>query len=369
MTDWYSISNIAQIDSPALIIYPDNVQKNINLLISMIDDVNRLRPHIKTHKNKESAIMQLNAGIQKFKCATIAEAELLGAVNAPDVLLAYQPVGPKVDRFIQLSKQYPSTQFSCLVDDIKSAEIIANKALQAGIVIPIYLDINIGMNRTGIVPDNNAILLYEYCSKLEGIQVLGLHAYDGHIHEENFEERKKNCDEAFNKIDLLSKGIVALGLSEPKIIIGGSPTFPIHAKRKNIECSPGTFIYWDAGYQQILSEQNFSIAALIISRVISNPAPHLYCLDLGHKSIASEKDITYRIRFLNAPDLEFIGQSEEHLVIRAPENQTYKIGDVLYGVPWHICPTVALYEKAWIVENHAVIDSWQIIARNRKINI
>lgn len=369
MTDWYSLSNIEQIDSPALIVYPDRMQKNINLLISMIDDVKRLRPHIKTHKNKESALMQLNAGIQKFKCATIAEAELLGTVHAPDVLLAYQPVGPKVDRFIQLIKQFPSTQFSCLVDHKKTAETIANKALQAGKVIHVFIDLNIGMNRTGIVPDDNALLLYEYCSKLKGIQVLGLHAYDGHIHEENFEERKKRCDEAYNKIDLLSKSIVALGFPEPKIIIGGSPTFPIHAKRKHIECSPGTFIYWDAGYQQILTEQAFSIAALVITRIISNPAPQIFCLDLGHKSIAAEKDITHRVRFLNAPDVEFIGQSEEHLVIRVPENHHYKIGDVFYGIPWHICPTVALYEKAWIAENQSVSKSWRIIARNRKIYI
>ena len=70
---------------------------------SMIDNVNRLRPHVKTYKNKEVTLMLLNAGISKFKCATIAEAEMLALCKAPDVLLAYQPVGPKLDRFVKLT--------------------------------------------------------------------------------------------------------------------------------------------------------------------------------------------------------------------------------------------------------------------------
>src|ERR1051325_9928526 len=93
--DWYHIKNIDSIDSPALIIYPARVEENISTLKAMIDDVQRLRPHVKTHKTEESALLMMQAGINKFKCATIAEAEMLAMVNAPDVVLAYQPVGPK----------------------------------------------------------------------------------------------------------------------------------------------------------------------------------------------------------------------------------------------------------------------------------
>src|SRR5215212_7481829 len=114
--DWYLITNIEEVDSPALVIYPERVKKNIALIKTMIDDVKRLRPHVKTHKTKEAAELMMEAGINKFKCATIAEAEMLALVNAPDVLLAYQPVGPKLKRFITLIKKYPFTKFSCLAD-------------------------------------------------------------------------------------------------------------------------------------------------------------------------------------------------------------------------------------------------------------
>ena len=94
--EWYHITNINEIDSPALVIYKDRVIKNISTAISMVGDVNRLRPHVKTHKTKEAAQLMMDAGITKFKCATIAEAEMLAMINAPDVLLAYQPIGPRL---------------------------------------------------------------------------------------------------------------------------------------------------------------------------------------------------------------------------------------------------------------------------------
>src|ERR1700710_1787043 len=108
---WYTIKDIDQLDTPALVIYPERVKENIRILKRMIDDVARLRPHVKTHKCTETALLMMNAGINKFKCATIAEAEMLGMCKAPDVLLAYQPIGPKLDRFIQLILLYSNTRF------------------------------------------------------------------------------------------------------------------------------------------------------------------------------------------------------------------------------------------------------------------
>src|SRR3954462_5467386 len=115
--DWYIVNDIDKVDSPALLIYEDRVIENIRILLSMIDDVTRLRPHVKTHKSKEVALLMMKSGISKFKCATVAEAEMLAMANATDVLLAYQPVGPKLNRFVELIKRYPATTFSCLIDN------------------------------------------------------------------------------------------------------------------------------------------------------------------------------------------------------------------------------------------------------------
>src|SRR5580692_5334007 len=109
--EWYEIENIDELDTPALVVYPERVRQNIARAVGMVGDAGRLRPHVKTHKSPEVTQLMLDAGIQRFKCATIAEAEMLAVAGAPDVLLAYQPVGPKVGRLLQLIRQYPSTTF------------------------------------------------------------------------------------------------------------------------------------------------------------------------------------------------------------------------------------------------------------------
>lgn len=366
---WYTIKDIDQLDSPALVVFPERVKQNIQFAISMTGDASRLRPHIKTHKTREAAEMMMAAGIDKFKCATIAEAEMLGQCKAPDVLLAYQPAGPKLQRFAALVKKYPGTNYSCLTDNTEAAAQIARVFSEAGITLPVYIDLNIGQDRTGIIPGKEAIALYEFCSKAKGISIAGLHAYDGHIRNKDMEGRTKVCNEAFAKVEAMVNALEEKGFAKPVIIAGGSPTFSIHCKRKDVQCSPGTFVFWDKGYQDLCPEQPFLPAAMLVTRVISLPDATRICLDLGHKSVAAENEINNRVYFPEAPQLKPLGQSEEHLVMEASEGHSFKVGDVLYGIPFHICPTVALYERAITIENGHIAGEWMIVARNRKITV
>jgi D-serine deaminase-like pyridoxal phosphate-dependent protein len=368
MSNWYEINNIDQVDSPALVIYPDRVKENIKTLVSSIDNVDRLRPHIKTHKSLEVSRMMLDAGIKKFKCATIAEAEMLAVAGATDILLAYQPVGPKAERLAALKKKSPNVVWSCLIDNLNSAKEISTIFSILDLRIDVYIDLNVGMNRTGIVPED-AYNLFAECQLLKGIDIVGLHAYDGHLRDTDLSLRTKKSNEVFARVVELQKKIASNFGKQLIIVAGGTPTFSIHSKRKEIECSPGTFIYWDKGYEQILQEQHYLHAALVISRVISIPAENIVCTDLGHKAIASENPLQNRVYFLNASELEPIGHSEEHMVFKNPGSKKYSVGDVLYGVPFHVCPTVALHDCPSIVENGVVKNQWLTDARKRKITI
>jgi D-serine deaminase-like pyridoxal phosphate-dependent protein len=365
---WYSINNSDALDTPAIVIYLDRAKKNIQTLVNSIDDVNRLRPHIKTHKSPEITTLMLESGIKKFKCATISEAEMLALVEAPDVLLAYQPVGPKADRLTNLIHKYPLTKFSCLIDNGRTASDLSEIFLNKGLKIEVFVDLNVGMNRTGIVPENVTSLLKE-CSQLKGINVIGLHAYDGHIRDVDFNLRTKRCDEAFSRVEHLQRQIQAEENKKLVIVAGGSPTYSIHSKRKEVECSPGTFVYWDKGYEQILKEQNYLPAALVVTRIISKPADNIICTDLGHKAIASENALPERVSFLNASNLKPIGHSEEHMVFTVEGENKFQVGDVLYGIPYHVCPTIALHDHPAIVENHEIVKYWKTAARNRRITV
>lgn len=365
--NWYLIQGAGHLDSPALVIYQDRVKQNIATLKEMAGDVSRLRVHVKTNKSREATQLMLDAGIYKFKCATIAEAEMLGMIKAKDVLLAYQPVGPKVNRLAELLRSYPQTKYSCLVDNKSAIRQISELMQSGGLSLDVYIDLNVGMNRTGVKPGKEAVELFALCSLLPGINPAGLHAYDGHIHEPDLVKRTLECNRSFAPVESLVSELRALSFN-PSVIAGGTPTFPIHVKRNDVECSPGTFIYWDRGYSESYKEQAFVYAALIVCRVISLPAEGLICVDAGHKAVAAENALEKRIYFLNAPELEAVSQSEEHLVVRADPGHGYKPGDILYGVPRHICPTVALYERAFVIDENEVSGEWKNIARDRKIN-
>lgn len=366
-TSWYSIQNIDKIDSPALVLYPERIAENIRLLKSMIDDPLRLRPHIKTNKCMETASMLIAQGIAKFKCATIAEAEMVAMCNAKDVLLAYQPVGPRIERLLEVVKTYPATKFSCLIDNTGIAQQIEAACARENISLAVFVDLDVGMHRTGIEPGEDALELYAFCAAQKHIYPAGLHAYDGHLRIADFAERTEACNKAFAKVETLSEKIISRGLPAPLIIAGGSPTFPIHAKRGVVECSPGTFIYWDRQYSVYCAEQPFLPAAVLVTRVVSLPGKTRICLDLGHKAVASENEMGNRVYFLHASNLTPVGQSEEHLMVEAGEHHGFAVGDVLYALPYHVCPTVALHERSYVAHNHVVTGEWKHIARDRRI--
>jgi len=365
---WYEVENLDRIESPALLVYSDRVDENIHRMIAIVGDVARLRPHAKTHKSSAVTARYLAAGVNKFKAATIAEVEMLAQSGAADVLFAYQPVGPNIRRLIDLIETFPKTAFSCLLDNIGPAGRLSVEATRRKVDVGVFLDIDCGQHRTGIAPDENAVSLYRQISSLPGLKPLGLHAYDGHIHVGDLAVRKEQCEMAFARVAKLCEELRGLGLPVNTIVAGGTPTFPFHAQRGDVECSPGTCVFWDFGYSTTFPDLEFLVAALVLTRVVSKPSRGRLCLDLGHKAIASENPPP-RVEFLNLPNARAISHSEEHLVIEAETADEFKIGDCLYGVPRHICPTVALHAQAIVIQSGLVSGEWAIDARDRHLTI
>jgi D-serine deaminase-like pyridoxal phosphate-dependent protein len=361
------IMNLQNLDTPALIIDQDMVARNIKLAIKLAGGVARLRPHVKTHKILEVAKMQVAAGITKFKCATIAEAEMLGMAGAIDVLIAYAVQGPKVDRVISLMEKYPDTVYSVLIDNMASAKHINERFKQAGKMASVFVDVNNGHGRTGIKTEEVPALA-RACKELESLNINGLHCYDGHIKMPSLEKRMSAGQAAFKPVLELREQLIEIVGEDLLIVAGGSPSFSVHAKHHDVECSPGTWIFWDHGYGEAYPEQAFERAATLATRVISKVDAHHYCLDLGHKSVASESPLP-RAHFHSGHGFEQVGHSEEHLMIRTEAPDVFEPGDVLLATPNHVCPTVALYDHVEVVSNGALTGRWKVIARDRKITL
>jgi D-serine deaminase-like pyridoxal phosphate-dependent protein len=363
---WYKIQNENEVFSPSLLVYHDRIENNIRKMAVMAGDVKRLRPHVKTHKMAEITRMQMNHGINKFKCATISEAEMVARCGATDILLAIQPVGPGIERFFRLKQAFQNSNISCIADSEQILLQLSETALRYDAETQIWIDINVGMNRTGIPPGEEAVRIYKIADNLPKLKVVGLHVYDGHIHEKVLSLRKKACDDAFVPVQKMRDELGNAGFRQVRIIAGGSPTFSVHASRDDVETSPGTLLLWDYGYSSSFSDMDFLHAAVLFSRVVSKPDKDLICLDLGHKAVGSEMPQP-RIVIPYIDDVTIIGHNEEHMVIRTSHAKNFNPGDPLYVIPFHICPTVDRFDTVNVVEGSRVTGKWNVEARKRQI--
>ena len=356
MKQWFEIDQTDRLLTPALLFYRERIARNIGKMIRIAGDASKLRPHVKTYKCAEVVAMQMEQGIHKFKCATLAEAEMLAKAGAQDILIAYPLVGPAVFKFLELRKTFVKSDFSVLIDHPDQIQLW----LKSGENIPVFIDLDVGMHRTGISM-HGAQNLYDQISASAQLSFKGWHMYDGHIHDRDIGDRKISVAKAFSGLKEL---LINTNTKGTEIICGGSITFPIHADFTERTLSPGTTLLWDQGYTESFPDLPFDIAATLATRIISKPGTHKLCLDLGHKAVASEMK-TAAVFFPQLPDARIEVHSEEHLVIKTNQAENWNIGDIIYGFPWHICPTVALHNQAGNVGNQVITNFWKIEARNR----
>jgi D-threonine aldolase len=366
----YPIHHPEELLSPSLVIFVDLVKRNLEAMVAMAGGADRLRLHVKTHKMPALIHLAESMGIRKHKCATIAEAEMIAASGGADVLVSFPIVGPNLERFARLVEVYPDTMFRATVDHPESARALSSAMKRADQPTPVLVDLEIGMGRTGIAPGDPAFDLYSLVADLPNLKPDGLQGYDGQIRDKDPADRRRSAAPGIEAVHLLRDRLLAAGLPVPRLVMGGTPTFPIHAEDRTpgVECSPGTCVLHDAGYLEKFPDLPFTPAALLLTRVVSLPRPGRVCLDLGHKAVAADP-VGPRLTLLGLPDATLGGQSEEHLIVEAPTADELRPGTPLLAIPTHICPTCALHSFAYVIEDGKLVDRWAVKARDRVLGI
>jgi D-serine deaminase-like pyridoxal phosphate-dependent protein len=368
----YRVADLSSVPSPALLFFADLIRHNLRTAIDMAGGPGRLRPHVKTHKTREIVRLCLDAGITKHKCATVAEAEMLASCGAPDVLLAYNPVGPNCMRVARLARAYPKTRFAVTADHPAPVRALADAVLTEGVTLDVLLDVDVGQHRTGIAPGPEAVALYALIAETRNLKPGGLHVYDGHTHQENAAERRAAVLRQLEPVLTLRKTLEATGLPVPRVVAGGTPTFPVYITLDlpGLELSPGTCLLHDHGYGSRFTDMpDFVPAALLLTRVVSRPTPTRVTLDLGYKAVASDPPAGKRLILPDVPNCEQVLQNEEHLVIETPDAARFQPGDELLAIPVHICPTCAMHRQAVVIDNGRVVGAWDIVARDRTLTL
>ena len=363
----YRLTNEDEIASPALIYYPDIIRENTRLAVNIAGGPERLWPHVKTHKTAELIDMQLSMGIRRFKCATIAEMNLTCSRGAEHVLLAYPPVGPNIGLFLDTAEKYPETACYTIGDSMEALSLLDRECARRGTTANWLCDVNTGMNRTGVPADALADFCRGAAAAFHSLRLLGFHCYDGQNHQDSLKEREEAAAEQMRSVTQAREDLEQEGIRLPIMIAGGSPTFACHAANESVFLSPGTVFVWDRGYQTHFPDLPFTPGAALLTRVISHPAHGVFTLDLGYKAISPDSP-GQKGTLLDGNGAVPLFQSEEHWTWRMPdgkEDQRPAIGEVMYVIPTHICPTTALHRAAKTCRNHRADGEWKIAARDR----
>ena len=206
------------------------------------------------------------------------------------MLLAYQPVGPAVGRLLRLAQTFPGVTFRAVVDDEAAARALSAAFAGAERTIDLLVDLDVGMHRTGIAPEPGAAALPPAGRRCPASLPAGCTPTTATCAIPTWRCGAPRPTRPSPRCATLRDALQADGLPVPRVVVGGTPTLPCHATRDepDLELSPGTVVFWDAGYTAGLPDMDFLSAALVLTRVVSKPGGNRVCLDLGHKAVASE---------------------------------------------------------------------------------
>ena len=284
------LPDLKELISPALFLRLDLIEANLRAMVEVARGPDRLRIHVKTHKMPDLVKLATKLGVVKSKAATIAEAEMVARAGGADVLLAYPLVGPNLTRWANLIEAFPSTTFRAVVDNLDALRNLSEHLPTNRRRHPVLIDLEVGMGRTGIPAGPAADELYAAIAETPNLDPDGIHAYDGQIHEHDLDARRRATAKTWDQVLAMRDRMAHRGLPVPRLVLGGTPTFTLHAELnvEGVECSPGTCVLHDWGYFSRFPDLPFRPAAVLLTRVVSRPAPGRVCLDLGHKAIAAD---------------------------------------------------------------------------------
>lgn len=368
----YLFDGVEEVCSPALVVFRELVEHNIRTMVEMAGDAGRLRPHCKTSKMDAVARMLLERGVTRHKCATLAEAEMLAQAGATDIVLGYNLVGPNIACAVAFGQRYPAVSFAVTADDAQAISRLGEAVSAVQGSIGVLLDIDPGRERTGVRVGREARELYAQIDRTAGLRAEGFHLYDGHQRQPDLAERSTAVDAEWQRVAALRDELVEAGHPVPRIVCGGTPTFPVYARMSDpaIELSPGTCIFHDAGYGEAFADLNVFIpAAVILTRVVSRPTRSRVTFDVGTKAVASDPPMGQRVVFPEIPDAVQVLHNEEHLVVETADAARWAPGDATIVIPRHICPSVALHEEAVVVSGGTIVDHWPVTARGRRMTL
>ncbi len=366
----YRVSALDDVLTPALLLYPEFVASNIERTLDLLGgDVDRWRVHIKTAKLGYTVRMLVERGIHNFKCATTLELLVACRSGAGEVLFAYPAVGANARRVSEIADQFPQVRISVLAE---SEEQVRQ---WRGSRVGIFLDVNPGMDRTGIEQSDSAKIV-ELARAIDhlGLEFRGLHYYDGHLGGLEMRERTAVAHASYDRLLKVVSELERSGMAVPEVITAGTPTFPCSLSYEGFRSgsfvhrvSPGVVVYCDAtSLTQLPTEYGYRPAILVLTRVVSQPRAGIVTCDAGHKAVSADAGVPTCV-VVGHSELTPLAPSEEHLPMAVQGGAAGpQVGEALYLLPRHVCPTVNNFDSTLLVQDGEVKSVEKVSARGRE---
>lgn len=350
------------VDTPALVVYIDALKENLKTMHDFARGQGvRVRPHVKSHKTVELARMQLEAGANGFCCAKVGEAEVLADAGIGDILIANQVVTEnKIRRVIKTAK---SAKITVAVDSEKNVADLQRIAADEGVTLPVLIEINVGMNRCGVLPGDACAALARAVAEAPDLKLDGIMGYEGHVVMMNDRDARGEGAKKANAILIEARDCIA-GAGFPVSIVsaGGTGTFDMTGVHPGVtEIQVGSYVFMDARYRR--TGVPFKNSLFLIATVISKPRPDLAIIDAGLKSISSEFGMP-EIRRPGGMRLAFLSEEHADVVVSGGD---FDIGDQVEIMPSHCCTTINLHDKLHVVKDGKVENVWDIEARGKSV--
>lgn len=360
--------------TPALLIDLDRARENIRMMQERADALGlKLRPHIKTHRMPYFARMQMDAGAAGIACAKIGEAEVMADAGIGDIFIANEVIG--IDKYERLRDLHRRIHIRIGIDN--TVQLAQMEKVFAGEERPleVLIEYEVGEVRTGIVEDAQLIELVEAIKACRHVVLKGIFSHEGHTYKaESREDCRAKARIAYERTVRAADIIRSLGCPIDTVSIGATPSVMNGEYFEGItELRLGTYIFFDVGQSRAI--EDFSrCAATVLASVISKPHGERVVLDSGAKALVSQNrptGICATEGFGAVKGAEHITVNnlfDEHAVLNSAEfRDLVEVGDKVEIIPSHVCPTVNLYDKAYLVSNGNVLETVPVACRGRSV--
>jgi D-serine deaminase-like pyridoxal phosphate-dependent protein len=358
--------NIAELDTPSLIVDLDRLQANIQRMAEIGRATGTaVRPHAKTHKIPAIGRMQIAAGSPGLTVAKLGEAEVFAQAGIEDLFIAYPLWGEqKWERLCRLAAQ---TQVRVAADSPEVVEGISRAAARHRLRIRVRLEVESGMERCGLQSVEQVIDLAGKMERWQGVELVGLMEYAGqNVQQPDVDAiRAAGVAEAEHLVGV-AEALRRQGFAVPELSVAGTPAGPAAARVPGItEIRPGTYVFSDrtqvmAGWSSLQD-----CALTVLTTVVSRPTTTRAVVDAGSKTLSGDAAVHLPGygAVVDHDDYQLLKLSEEHGVITLPESSPLPIGSRLRVVPNHVCACLNLHDRVYAVRGDEVIETWAVAAR------